>query len=82
MKATTFTPESTAMQSVKALAEKALEFTTSTTTIVVLGIVATFAVMAAVANDAWTTFTTVAVIAFALVMAISMTVDIEEGGVS
>lgn len=70
------------MQSVKALAEKALEFTTSTTTIVVLGIVATFAVMAAVANDAWTTFTTVAVIAFALVMALSMTIDIEKGGVA
>lgn len=70
------------MQSAKALAEKALKFTTSTTTIVVLGIVATFAVMAAAANDAWTTFTTVGVIAFALVMAISMTVDIEEGGVS
>ncbi len=82
MKATLSMNRETALQSVIALAERALEFTTSTTTIVVLGLVATFAVLAAVANDAWTTFTTVAVIAFALVMAISMTVDIEEGGVS
>lgn len=82
MKATLSMNRETALQSVIALAERVLEFTTSTTTIVVLGIVATFAVLAAVANDAWTTFTTVAVIAFALVMAISMTVDIEEGGVS
>ena len=82
MKATLSMNRETVLQSVIALAERALEFTTSTTTILVLGIVAVFAVMAAVVNGAWTTFTTVTVIAFALVMAIAMTVDIEEGGVA
>lgn len=80
MKATTFTTESTALHSVKALAEKALELLTSTTTILVLGIVAVFAVMAAVINNAWSTTTTIAVVAFAVAMAISMTLDIEKGG--
>ena len=82
MKATLSINRETALQSVIALAERALESLTSTTTILVLGIVAVFAVMAAVVNGAWTTFTTVSVIAFALVMAIAMTVDIEEGGVA
>lgn len=81
MKATTFANESTALQSVIALAEKALELITSTTTILVLGVVATFAIMAAVVNDAWTTFTTVATFAFVVAMATSMTIDIEKGGV-
>lgn len=81
MKATTFTNESTALQSVKALAEKALELLTSTTTILVLGIVATFAIMAATINHNWGTYHTVAVITFAVIMALSMTVDIEKGGV-
>lgn len=68
------------MQSVIALAEKALESLTSTTTILVLGVVATIAIMAAVVNDAWTTFTTVASFAFVVAMATSMTIDIEKGG--
>lgn len=80
MKATTFTNESTALQSVIALAEKALELLTSTTTILVLGIVAVFAIMAATINHNWGTFHTVAVITFAVIMALSMTVDIEKGG--
>jgi membrane protein implicated in regulation of membrane protease activity len=81
MKATTFYLESIALlQSVKALAEKVLELLTSTTTILVLGIVAVFAIMAATINGTWSTFHTVSVMSFALVMALSMTVDIEKGG--
>lgn len=80
MKTISLKRESTAMQSVKALAEKALESLTSTTTILVLGVVATFAIMAAVVNETWTSFTTVATIAFVVAMAISMTIDIEKGG--
>lgn len=80
MKTIALKRESTALQSARALAEKALESLTSTTTLMVLGIVATFAVMAAVVNDAWTTFTTVAVAAFVVAMATSMTIDIEKGG--
>lgn len=81
MKATTFTTESTALQSVIMLAEKALELLTSTTLTLISGIVATFAVMAAVVNGTWGTFNTVAVLTFAVVMALSMTIDIEKGGV-
>ena len=80
MKATTFTPESTAMQSAKALAEKALEFLTSPSLTLISGIVAVFAIMAATINGTWSTFHTVSVMSFALVMALSMTVDIEKGG--
>ena len=81
MKTISLKRESTALQSARALAEKALESLTSTTTILVLGVVATFAIMAAVVNDAWTTFTTVAIFAFVVAMATSMTIDIEKGGV-
>ena len=82
MKATTFNTESTAMlQSVIMLTEKALELLTSTTLTLISGIVATFAVMAAVVNGTWGTFHTVAVLTFAVVMALSMTIDIEKGGV-
>lgn len=81
MKATTFNAESTALQSVLMLAEKALELLTSTTLTLISGIVATFAVMAAVVNGTWGTFNTVAVVTFAVVMALSMTIDIEKGGV-
>lgn len=81
MKVTTFTTESTALQSVIALAEKALELLTSTTTILVLGVVATFAIMASVVNEAWTSFTTVATFAFVVAMGTAMTIDIEKGGV-
>lgn len=81
MKATVFNTESSAvLQTVIALAERALELLTSTTTIILLGVVATFAIMAATINHAWTGFTAGAVIAFAVVMAISMTVDVEKGG--
>jgi len=72
----------TAKQSAFALAEKALESLTSTTTILVLGVVATFAIMSAVVNDAWTMFTTVATFAFVVAMATSMTIDIQKGGLS
>lgn len=82
MKATTFTPESTAKQSAKALAEKALEFLTSPSLTLISGIVALFAVMAAVVNHNWSTFHTVAVMTFAVIMALSMTIDIEKGGVA
>lgn len=82
MKATTFTPESTAMQSAKALAEKALELLTSPSLTLISGIVALFAVMAAVVNHNWGTFHTVAVMTFAVIMALSMTIDIEKGGVA
>ena len=78
----TISLERTAKQSARALAEKALESLTSTTTILVLGVVATFAIMAAVVNGAWTTFTTVATFAFVVAMATSMTIDIEKGGLS
>lgn len=81
MKATTFTNESTALQSVIALAEKALELLTSTSLTLISGIVAVFAIMAATINHNWGSFHTVAVITFAVLMAISMTVDIEKGGV-
>lgn len=80
MKATTFNTESTALQSVKALAEKVLELLTSTTTILVLGIIAVFAIMAATINGTWSTFHTVATMTFVVVMALSMTIDIEKGG--
>ena len=81
MKATTFNTESTALQSVIALAEKALELLTSTSLTLISGIVAVFAIMAATINHNWSTFHTVAVITFAVIMALSMTVDIEKGGV-
>ncbi|MBQ6279392.1 MAG: hypothetical protein IJK68_06695 [Muribaculaceae bacterium] len=81
MKATLSMNRETALQSAIMLAEKALELITSTTTILVLGVVALFAIMAATVNHAWTGFTTVAVLTFAIVMAISMTIDIEKGGV-
>lgn len=78
----TISLERTAKQSAFALAEKALELLTSTTTILVLGVIATFAIMSAVVNDAWTTFTTVAIFAFVVAMATSMTIDIAKGGAS
>ncbi len=80
MKATTFTTESTALQSVIALAEKALELLTSTSLALISGIVAVFAIMAATINHNWSTFHTVAVITFAVIMALSMTVSDEKGG--
>lgn len=80
MKATTFTNESTALQSVIALAEKALEFLTSTSLTLISGIVAVFAIMAATINHNWSTFHSVAVITFAVIMALSMTVSVEKGG--
>ena len=80
MKATTFTNESTALQSVIALAEKALELLTSTSLTLISGIVAVFAIMASTINHNWSTFHTVAVITFAVIMALSMTVNIEKGG--
>ena len=82
MKTISLKRESTALQSARALAAKALELLTSTTTILVLGVVAVIAVMAAVVNNNWSTFHTVAVMTFALVMALSMTIDIEKGGVA
>ena len=81
MKATTFNPESTAKQSVSALAERVLEFLTSPSLTLISGIVAVFAVMAAVVNHNWSTFHTIAVMTFALVMALNMAIDIEKGGV-
>ena len=82
MKTISLKRESTAMQSAKALAEKALEFLTSPSLTLISGIVALFAVMAAVVNHNWGTFHTVAVMTFAVIMALSMTIDIEKGGVA
>ena len=80
MKATTFTPESTAKQSVSALAERVLEFLTSTPFALISGIVALFAVMAAVVNGTWGVFHTVAMAIFAVSALLSMAVSTEEGG--
>lgn len=81
MKTISLKKESTAMQSVIALAEKALELLTSPSLTLISGIVAVFAVMAAVVNHNWSTFHTIAVMTFALVMALNMAIDIEKGGV-
>lgn len=81
MKTISLKRENTALQSATALAEKALESLTSTFALVITGIVALFAVMAAVVNHNWGTFHTVAVMTFAVIMALSMTIDIEKGGV-
>lgn len=82
MKTISLKRESTAMQSVKALAEKALEFLTSPSLTLISGIVALFSVMAAVVNHNWSTFHTVAVMTFTVIMALSMTIDIEKGDVA
>lgn len=77
----TISLERTAKQSARALAAKALEFLTSPSLTLISGIVALFAVMAAVVNHNWGAFHTVAVMTFAVIMALSMTIDIEKGGV-
>lgn len=80
MKATTFTPESTAKQSASALAERVLEFLTSTSFALISGSLAVFAVMAAVVNGSWGAFHTVAMAIFAVSALLSMAVSTEEGG--
>ncbi len=80
MKTISLKRESTAQQSAMMLAEKALELLTSPSLTLISGIVAVFAVMAATINHNWSTFHTVAVMTFAVIMALNMTIDIEKGG--